>query len=108
MGRDVLDYAQLEPGVVLQSGQSFDPTKAGYSAISVSGVGGRTTRILLDGQDITDETVGNHHLQRSFGRDSGVPAESLDPGRLWFGHLDRPGAGLDPIGYEQLARKSVL
>jgi hypothetical protein len=57
-GRDILDYAQLQPGVVLQSGQSFDPTKAGYSAISVSGVGGRTTRILLDGQDITDETVG--------------------------------------------------
>ena len=57
-GRDILDYAQLQPGVVLQSGQTFDPTKAGYSAISVSGVGGRTTRILLDGQDITDETVG--------------------------------------------------
>jgi Carboxypeptidase regulatory-like domain len=57
-GRNILDYAQLEPGVVLQAGQSFDPTKAGYSAISTSGVGGRTTRILLDGQDITDETVG--------------------------------------------------
>ncbi|WP_433975156.1 carboxypeptidase regulatory-like domain-containing protein [Tunturiibacter lichenicola] len=57
-GRDILDYAQLQPGVILQSGQTFDPTKAGYSAISVSGVGGRTTRILLDGQDITDETVG--------------------------------------------------
>jgi hypothetical protein len=57
-GRNILDYAQLQPGVVLQSGESFDPTKAGYSAISVSGVGGRTTRILLDGQDITDETVG--------------------------------------------------
>lgn len=57
-GRNVLDVAQLEPGVILQSGESFDPTKAGYSAISVSGVSGRTTRILLDGQDITDETVG--------------------------------------------------
>ncbi len=50
--------AQIEPGVILQSGESFDPTKAGYSAISVSGVSGRSTRILLDGQDITDETVG--------------------------------------------------
>jgi len=57
-GRNILDVAQLQPGVILQSGQSFDPTKAGYSAISVSGVGGRTTRIILDGQDITDETVG--------------------------------------------------
>jgi len=36
----------------------FDPTKAGYSALSFSGISGRTTRILLDGQDITDETVG--------------------------------------------------
>lgn len=57
-GRNFLDLAQIEPGVVLQSGESFDPTKAGFSAISVSGVSGRSTRILLDGQDITDETVG--------------------------------------------------
>ena len=57
-GRNILDIAQIQPGVILQSGQSFDPTKAGYSALSTSGVGGRTTRILLDGQDITDETVG--------------------------------------------------
>ncbi|MGA3035389.1 MAG: carboxypeptidase regulatory-like domain-containing protein [Terracidiphilus sp.] len=57
-GHNVLDAAQLQPGVILQSGMSFDPTKAGYSALSVSGIGGRTTRILLDGQDITDETVG--------------------------------------------------
>ena len=57
-GRNVLDTAQLQPGVILQSGMTFDPTKAGYSALSVGGVGGRTTRILLDGQDITDETVG--------------------------------------------------
>lgn len=57
-GRNFLDIAQLQPGVILQSGSTFDPTKAGYSAISVGGVSGRTTRILLDGQDITDETVG--------------------------------------------------
>jgi hypothetical protein len=57
-GRNFLDVAQIVPGVMLQSGESFDPTKAGYSAISTNGVSGRTTRILLDGQDITDETVG--------------------------------------------------
>ncbi len=57
-GRNFLDLAQLEPGVQLQSGQSFDPTKAGYSALSIGGVSGRSTRILLDGSDITDETVG--------------------------------------------------
>lgn len=57
-GRNFLDVAQIEPGVILQAGGSFDPTKSGYSALSISGVSGRTTRILLDGQDITDETVG--------------------------------------------------
>ncbi len=61
-GRNILDFAQLQPGVQLQPGGSgdggFDPTKAGYSALSLSGISGRTTRILLDGQDITDETVG--------------------------------------------------
>ena len=61
-GRNVLDYAQLQPGVQLQAGGiadgGFDPTKAGYSAVSFSGISGRTTRILLDGQDVTDETVG--------------------------------------------------
>jgi hypothetical protein len=57
-GRNFLDLAGLEPGVQLQSGETFDPTKAGYSALSIGGVSGRTTRILLDGSDITDETVG--------------------------------------------------
>ncbi len=57
-GRNILDIAQIQPGVILEDGQDFDPTKAGYEAISTGGVGGRTTRILLDGQDITDETVG--------------------------------------------------
>jgi hypothetical protein len=57
-GRNILDVAQLEPGVALQSGQDFDPTKTGYSAIGVNGQNGRSTRILIDGQDISDETVG--------------------------------------------------
>jgi hypothetical protein len=57
-GRNFLALAGLQPGVLIQSGETFDPTKAGYQAISVDGVSGRTTRILYDGQDITDETVG--------------------------------------------------
>jgi hypothetical protein len=61
-GRNFLDLAQLEPGVQLQSGETFDPTKAGYSSISINGVNGRTARILLDGQDISDETVGTTTL----------------------------------------------
>jgi hypothetical protein len=66
-GRNFLDLAQLEPGVQLQSGETFDPTKAGYSSISINGVNGRTARILLDGQDISDETVGTTTLNVSQG-----------------------------------------
>lgn len=57
-GRNFLDLAQLEPGVQMQDGQTFDPTKAGYSSVSINGVYGRTPRIEVDGLDITDETVG--------------------------------------------------
>ena len=39
-GRNFLDYAQLQPGVQLQNGDyaagGFDPTKAGYSALSLA------------------------------------------------------------------------
>lgn len=66
-GRNFLDLSQLEPGVQLQSGETFDPTKAGYSSISFNGVNGRTARILLDGQDISDETVGTTTINVSQG-----------------------------------------
>jgi Carboxypeptidase regulatory-like domain len=57
-GRNFLDLAQLEPGVQIQDGQNFDPTKAGYSSISFGGRFGRTARIMVDGVDVSDETVG--------------------------------------------------
>jgi len=57
-GRNFLDLAQLEPGVQIQDGTTFDPTKAGYTSISINGVFGRTPRIELDGLDVSDETVG--------------------------------------------------
>jgi hypothetical protein len=73
-GRNFLDAQGLQPGVILQSGLTFDPTKAGYSAISLDGVAGRTTRILLDGQDITDETVGTTIMN--------VPTGAIDESQL--------------------------
>jgi hypothetical protein len=57
-GRNFLDMAQLQPGVQIQDGTSFDPTKNGYSSISFGGRFGRTARITLDGVDISDENVG--------------------------------------------------
>jgi len=57
-GRNFLDLAQLEPGVQIQDGGNFDPTKTGFSSISFGGRFGRTARIEVDGLDISDETVG--------------------------------------------------
>jgi Carboxypeptidase regulatory-like domain len=56
--RNFLDLAQLEPGVQVQDGGNFDPTKNGFSSVSFGGRYGRTARIELDGIDISDETVG--------------------------------------------------
>lgn len=57
-GRNFLDLAQLQPGVQIQDGGNFDPTKNGFSSISFGGRFGRTARIEVDGVDISDETVG--------------------------------------------------
>ncbi len=57
-GRNFLDLAQLEPGVQIQDGTNFDPTKIGYSSISFGGRFGRTARVSVDGVDVSDETVG--------------------------------------------------
>ncbi len=57
-GRNFLDLAQLEPGVQIQDGNNFDPTKVGYSSVSFGGRFGRTARIEVDGVDVSDETVG--------------------------------------------------
>jgi hypothetical protein len=57
-GRNFLDLAQLEPGVQVTDGATFDPTKTGFSSISFGGRAGRTARIELDGVDISDENVG--------------------------------------------------
>ncbi len=57
-GRNFLDLAQLEPGVQIQDGTNFDPTKIGYQSVSIGSRFGRTARIQVDGIDISDETVG--------------------------------------------------
>lgn len=57
-GRNFLDLGQLEPGVQIQDGGNFDPTKSQFSGLSIGSQSGRTTRITVDGVDISDETVG--------------------------------------------------
>lgn len=57
-GRNFVDLAQLQPGVQMQDAGNLDPTKNGVAAISLGGRYGRTARVSVDGQDISDETVG--------------------------------------------------
>jgi hypothetical protein len=79
-GRNFLDLAQLEPGVQIQDGQNFDPTKAGYSSISFGGRFGRTARINVDGVDISDETVGTTTAD--------IPASAIDEFQISQSSLD--------------------
>src|SRR5262249_50591403 len=79
-GRNFLDLAQLEPGVKIQDGGNFDPTKNGFSSISFGGRFGRTARIEVDGIDISDETVGTttQNLPASAIQEFQVSQSSLD------------------------------
>jgi hypothetical protein len=79
-GRNFLDLAQLEPGVQIQDGQNFDPTKAGYSSISFGGRFGRTARVNVDGVDVSDETVGTTTAD--------IPASAIDEFQISQSSLD--------------------
>ncbi len=79
-GRNFLDLAQLEPGVQIQDGGTFDPTKNGFSSVSFAGRFGRTARIEVDGVDISDETVGTTTQNLPLGaiQESSLQQSSLD------------------------------
>jgi hypothetical protein len=79
-GRNFLDLATLEPGVQIQDGSTFDPTKNGYSSLSFGGRFGRTARIEVDGVDISDETVGTttQNIPESAIQEFQVASSSLD------------------------------
>jgi hypothetical protein len=79
-GRNFLDLATLEPGVQIQDGSTFDPTKNGYSSLSFGGRFGRTARIEVDGTDISDETVGT--------TTSNVPQSAIDEFQVASSSLD--------------------
>jgi hypothetical protein len=96
-GRNFLDLAQLEPGVQIQDGQNFDPTKAGYSSISFGGRFGRTARINVDGVDISDETVGTTTQD--------IPASAIEEFQLSQSSLDLSN-GLTSSGAVNVTTKS--
>lgn len=57
-GRNYLELARLQPGVEIQDGRAFDPTKTRYTGISIGSRQGREARITIDGIDAVDEHVG--------------------------------------------------
>jgi len=79
-GRNFLDLAQLAPGVQVVDGGSFDPTKNQFTGVSVGGRSGRSTRIQVDGVDITDETVGTTvmNITNESISEFGISQSSLD------------------------------
>jgi hypothetical protein len=80
-GRNFLDLAQLAPGVQVVDGGTFDPTKNQFTGVSIGGRSGRSTRIQVDGVDITDETVGTTvmNLSNESISEFGISQSSLDP-----------------------------
>jgi hypothetical protein len=80
-GRNFLDLAQLEPGVQVRDGGDFDPTKNQMVGVSVGGRQGRSTRIQVDGVDITDENVGTTttNLSNESIQEFQVSRSTLDP-----------------------------
>ena len=64
-GRNYLELARLQPGVEIQEGRSFDPTKSRYTGVSMGSRNGREARITIDGIDAVDEHVGTTTLNIS-------------------------------------------
>ena len=96
-GRNFLDLAQLEPGVQIQDGSNFDPTKTGFSSISFGGRFGRSARISVDGVDISDENVGT--------TTTGIPSSAIAEFQLAQSSLDLSN-DLSSTGAVNVATKS--
>ncbi len=57
-GRDAFNTAQFESGIIIQDGQSLDPTKTGNFAVSIHKESGLASLYRLDGIELNDETKG--------------------------------------------------
>jgi len=96
-GRNFLQLAQLEPGVQIQDGAAFDPTKNGYSSISFGGRFGRTARIEVDGGDISDENVGTTTMN--------IPSSAIQEFQIEQSSLDL-SSGMTSSGAVNISTRS--
>ncbi len=96
-GRNFLQLAQLEPGVQIQDGAVFDPTKNGFASISFGGRYGRTARIEVDGGDISDENVGTTTMN--------IPASAIQEFQIEQSSLDL-SSGMTSSGAVNISTRS--
>jgi hypothetical protein len=96
-GRNFLQLAQLEPGVQIQDGAVFDPTKNGFSSISFGGKYGRSARIELDGGDVSDENVGTTTMN--------IPASAIQEFQIEQSSLDL-SSGMTSSGAVNITTRS--
>jgi hypothetical protein len=96
-GRNYLQLAQLEPGVQIQDGAVFDPTKNGFSSISFGGRYGRTARVEVDGGDISDENVGTVTMN--------IPASAIQEFQIEQSSLDL-SSGMTSSGSVNISTRS--
>lgn len=96
-GRNFMDLAQVNPGVQIQDGGNIDPTKNGFTGISIQGRTGRSTRLELDGIDISDETVGS--------TTTNIPLDSIQEFQVAQSTLD-PSTTLTSTGAVQIVTRS--
>jgi hypothetical protein len=88
-GRNYLELARLQPGVEIQEGRSFDPTKSRYTGVSMGSRNGREARITIDGIDAVDEHVGTTTLN--------ISQDSIQEFQVSVSSSD-PSAGLSATG----------
>jgi len=81
-GREFADLGQLIPGVQLQTGEDVAPPKAGSTWISIGDRLGQTTRMEVDGTDVSDEVFG--------ATTSDVPLSGIQEFQIGQSMLDLP------------------
>lgn len=95
-GRSYLELAKLQPGVEIQEGRAFDPTKTRYSGVSIGSRSGREARITIDGIDAVDEHVGTTTLN--------ISQDSIQEFQVSTSSSD-PSAGLSATGSINIVTK---
>jgi outer membrane receptor protein involved in Fe transport len=92
IGRDVASLALLAPGV--KQADSYDPTKARFTSLSVDGGDGRNVNVTVNGIDNKDNTVGGPVMQLPL---EGVQEYAISTQRFSAANGKSQGAAINMI-----------